>query len=470
MNRTYILWAIGVFLILANACSTKDECTDAPSGSLTFSINGLPDNSTTIGDVSTVGDGGEVTYTILSGNEASFFALNSSTGIITINDVEGFTSDLALTYSIAIETTNGSCKEGVIDVTITKEYFEARVADFIEKKRVQYGIQGLGYTVLLPHKNIEYGLSGRASATLPLSEEKVWSWMSNTKMVTSCIILQMAEDGLLSIDDPISTYGISYPNIDNNYTIGCLLGMNTDFYNFSDNSDLWTAVYADVEKVWQVDDVLNNYISTPTNGSCSEYSYSNTNYAILGRIIETVSGKSLQTVANELVFQPLGLVKTKLSTEGIPASELNGVWYNFGSSAEDQSTQSTNAWLSIWGGAGSLTSTTYEMALLVKGVLSTDLLSQSSIDYALTSSSSYIQSTPQLNLDYEYGRGFGLYTYSNQFAYGHGGTGLHKSISIFDRWNNITIAVVYNHVSDLDDSKRADIALGLYDIAYDEIN
>lgn len=148
-------------------------------------------------------------------------------------------------------------------------------------------------------------------------------------------------------------------------------------------------------------------------------------------------------------------------------NDLNGVWRYFGSELEDLNNVSVNSFLSMWGGAGALVSTTDELAILVEKLLSTELLEQSTIDEALKSAPDSTSSFSDWVVSY--GLGFNLTQYKGNFGYGHGGNGLAKYASFYDRANGITIVFAYNHMADHDNNKRVELSTKLYDMALAEI-
>jgi D-alanyl-D-alanine carboxypeptidase len=110
--------------------------------------------------------------------------------------------------------------------------------------------------------------------------------------------------------------------------------------------------------VFELDYLLDKYIPPPSSNPPTGWEYSNTNYAILGLIVEELTGKDYATVAKEKVFDPLGLKNTSIKTEGMDVKDLNGLWRCFGIELGDLNDVSVNSFLSMWGGAGALVSTT----------------------------------------------------------------------------------------------------------------
>jgi D-alanyl-D-alanine carboxypeptidase len=153
---------------------------------------------------------------------------------------------------------------------------------------------------------------------------------SITKIYTAAAIMKLYEQGSLRLDDKISKYlpqdliqGINvYQGHDysNEITIEELLAHTSgipDYYNEKgkDGKTLFEIFKDDQQKRWSVEDqvarVRSDLVSKSFPGE--KAIYSDTNYQLLGKIIEAITGKSFQTVLNEFLFIPLNLRHTWLT-------------------------------------------------------------------------------------------------------------------------------------------------------------
>jgi len=78
---------------------------------------------------------------------------------------------------------------------------------------------------------------------------------SNTKTMTAAAIMLLAQEGNLSLDDPVSKYVPGVPNGDN-ITITELLNMRSGLYTYDDDPDFWAVLERDPTKVWTPAEVL----------------------------------------------------------------------------------------------------------------------------------------------------------------------------------------------------------------------
>src|SRR5256714_3048359 len=156
---------------------------------------------------------------------------------------------------------------------------------------------------------------------------------SNTKSMTAAVIVLLAQEGKLSLDDPVSKYVPSVPNGDN-ITIDELLRMRRGLYNYTDAPELAAIVDRDPTKVWTTEEVLPiAFACSPTFPPGTAYEYNNTNYTLLGLIAEQVDGKPLARAMQDRLFGPLGMHDTLLpprTSNTIPDPYSHG--YLYGSS------------------------------------------------------------------------------------------------------------------------------------------
>lgn len=154
---------------------------------------------------------------------------------------------------------------------------------------------------------------------------------SNTKTMTSTIILQLVQEGKLELDDPISKFRPDVPNGDN-ITIAQLSEMRSGLYSYSFDPGFNATLDKDPEKAWTPDELLTIAFSHPPDfAPGAEYEYSNTNIVLLGLVIEQITGMSASKAFQRRIFGPLKMQHSSLPTKTvskIPAPRPQG--YQFG--------------------------------------------------------------------------------------------------------------------------------------------
>ena len=162
-----------------------------------------------------------------------------------------------------------------------------------------------------------YGYADLSScqAVQPASEFQIGSV---TKQFTAAAVLQLQNAGLLEIDHGVASYLPSY-GFDSRITLRMLLNQTSgleDYLSFPAATS-WASGVSEQTVLTQI--VQAPLIFAPG----SFYSYSNSNYFILGSIIETVSGTTYPNYLAGNIFTPVGLTQTSYSQPPDSASPYN---------------------------------------------------------------------------------------------------------------------------------------------------
>jgi D-alanyl-D-alanine carboxypeptidase len=139
---------------------------------------------------------------------------------------------------------------------------------------------------------------------------------SNTKTMTAALILLLAQDGKLTLDDPISAYVRDVPNGDA-ITLADLLAMRSGLYCYTFAPELSAQLDADPARAWTPAQVLAiAFAHPPTAPPGTTYEYCNTNYALLGLVAEKAGGAALAGQFDRRLFGPRGMHDTALPAAG----------------------------------------------------------------------------------------------------------------------------------------------------------
>jgi D-alanyl-D-alanine carboxypeptidase len=147
-----------------------------------------------------------------------------------------------------------------------------------------------------------YG-DARVEPRTPAAPAMRYSIGSISKQFTAAAVLLLAEDGKLSLDDPVSRF---VPNLTrgNEVTIRELLSHTSGY------QDYWPQDYVMPSMLQPVtaDKILDLWARKPLDfDPGTEWQYSNTNFVIAGLIVERASGKPLLQFLSERIFAPLGM-------------------------------------------------------------------------------------------------------------------------------------------------------------------
>lgn len=142
-----------------------------------------------------------------------------------------------------------------------------------------------------------------------------------TNSFTAAAILQIEDKGFLSVDDTVSKHIPSYPKGDK-ITISQLINHTSGIPNYTNLDDFNTVARLN----YPLQKVIDSFKNKPlefTPGS--KYKYSDSNYILLGYIIEKISGKKYFDYINENILKPLKMNNTGLiQSETIIKNKANG--------------------------------------------------------------------------------------------------------------------------------------------------
>jgi D-alanyl-D-alanine carboxypeptidase len=108
-----------------------------------------------------------------------------------------------------------------------------------------------------------YGTT-KLGVTSPPTADAHFRIASNTKTITAALIMLLAQEGKLSLDDPVSKYIADVPNGDD-ITIAELLDMRSGLYNYTNAPELWESMDSDITKVWTPAELLAIAFKRPPN-------------------------------------------------------------------------------------------------------------------------------------------------------------------------------------------------------------
>jgi D-alanyl-D-alanine carboxypeptidase len=207
-----------------------------------------------------------------------------------------------------------------------------------------------------------YGVAD-PSTKAPMSTDMFHRIASVTKTFTGTVLLQLAEDGMVSLDDPISTYVPNVPQGDR-ITLAMLANMTSGLASYSSNTAFTDAYFADPTRAYTPQELLAAGISQPSLfAPGTSFNYSNTNTVLLGLVIEKVTGKTFGEVLQQKILTPLKLTTTSWpnGTPAFPDPHAQGFTLR-GPMASPSNPAKATSWNPSWGWtAGELISTPKDM-------------------------------------------------------------------------------------------------------------
>jgi len=397
----------------------------------------------------------------------------------------------SLVFSLSVFAENQSPKPNAsCDTACIK-----KIQTIIDNYRIKNHISGLQATLSFTNQPMQVFSSG--SKTIdgknPVDANTRFEIGSTTKSFTASIVLQLVKEGKINLEDTVGKWlGDEYPAWEDN-TVNDLLNMTSNTFDYFDNdSGIFEKIYwQNPTHIWttkELNDLCykngpnctrnNPKIHTPF---CAEkpgqgWSYSNTNYILLERIVEKASGTSFTKLMQQRILAPLELNAAIYDPEKNPAT-IKDFAHAYHYNKDTKTTEDvTDFSLSAARAAGAIIATTEDLAKWVRALFSGKVLAprefQRMTNVVCTQSTTDCQAgelAPKLGKSTGYSCGlmrvpaFTPNASANDFVWVHtGGSAGHGSIFIYDVKNNFVLTAMQNQIGTGDFGplvKEIDLAL-----------
>jgi D-alanyl-D-alanine carboxypeptidase len=208
---------------------------------------------------------------------------------------------------------------------------------------------------------------------------------SLTKPMVATVILQLADEGRLSLDDSLGRFLPDILSDGDRITLRHLLNHTSGLGDYVEDRGFLAAASADPSRVWTPQELIAIADAMPRNftpGAPDQWDYSNTNYILLGLVAEVVGGQPIATALQTRVFGPVGMTSTYYSTETSLRAPFAQGYVDF----EGISNFAVGTLLSptVAGPAGAVVSTGGDALRFVEALAAGDLVSPASHAAQLT--------------------------------------------------------------------------------------
>lgn len=301
---------------------------------------------------------------------------------------------ITLTAILSVSSVIGLA-EGVFDSTRLEPYLkkmEAEGSDMFSLAIVKNS--KVVYQTSIGYSNFEEGTHANAETKYLIG--------SISKTFTAVMVMQLIEEGDLSLTTRLSEY---YPDVNNaeRITIDQLLRHRTGLYNYTDAHQNGLDFYS---SSLQKEDLLNAINShdlafAPGKG----FQYSNSNFLLLGYIIEDISGESYSDQLKSRITDVIGLDNTYFGNRKVDPSRNEALSYTY---EDGQWEVSPGIHTRLTHGAGGISSTPSDVALFMSALFNGKLVSLASLE-------------SMQEMETDYGKGLAKIDTKDGAAYGHSG-------------------------------------------------
>ena len=247
---------------------------------------------------------------------------------------------------------------------------------------------------------------------------------SNTKTFVAVVVMQMVQEGKVGLDEPIETYLpglIKGEGIDGSrITVRQLLQHTSGLPEYTDTTPGSGDIFQVKDHYIPPRDLLDTALGKPAQFEPgAQWKYTNTNYLVLGMLVERVSQRPVGEQIDERIVKKLGLSHTYFPAPGdrsIKGTHPQGYHLSAEGKLEDITEMDP-----VWGwAAGAMVSTPSELNTFFQAVFDGRLLTQSSIDEMKNGA---VDASSYLGPGTVYGLGLiGRSLSCGGTSWGHGGT------------------------------------------------
>jgi len=190
---------------------------------------------------------------------------------------------------------------------------QQEMSRFLDEKMVEYKVPGAVIGIWVPDQGSWLRAKGKANieADTDMSLSHTFRIGSISKTFNVTIILQLVDEGLLSLDDTLDRFVPWVPNSEN-ITIRQLCNHTSGIVNYGDDHDLnMEYINSDFLAHYTPEELVRVAIShEPYFPPGEGFHYSNTNFVLLAMIIEEITGNTYEKALDRRIFKPLNLSNT----------------------------------------------------------------------------------------------------------------------------------------------------------------
>ena len=321
---------------------------------------------------------------------------------------------LLLTATFSFILILHSCQESGTESTSSEILSQDQFAkiDSICQSFIEKG-NTLGLSLAISHKGQLIFSKGYGRANIvnntPATEHTIYPIASVSKLISAILTMKLVDNGMLELGDKVIDHLEGFPEEEylDEITVEDLLRHQSGLV---DHEDWFDSIYINERRVF-TDAELYSFLDQPLMFRPKTYfSYSNSGFAILSRILETASQRDFHRLIRSHLAEPLGANSLGLWPEqwGLESATMG---YELTDDGLDTSFHMMTKGMK---GGGGLSASVVDLAKIMDQVISGDVISQSSLERIL-------EPTQFKDIEVGYGLGIRLGRFTDQKIIGHSG-------------------------------------------------
>jgi D-alanyl-D-alanine carboxypeptidase len=259
-----------------------------------------------------------------------------------------------------------------------------RLQAALDETRAATGTMGVSAAVIMPDGTLWTGVSGVSHPGAPITTDMLFDMGSTGKNLMAALVLDLVDEGLLSLEDPISKYLPPYPNVDGAITIRQLLDHTSGLYMWVEHPDSpinTPFAEIDFDRWWTVEEMFTKLGGAPYFAPGEGWHYTQAGFQLARLIVEQVTDSAAPVEIQTRLLDPLDIHGMLLDMrEPIPPRHrIAHAWYDTDGDGvpEDISSRSRN-WINSLSGIYYYT-TMQSLARWLRGLFDGKVLSEAAL-------------------------------------------------------------------------------------------
>lgn len=302
----------------------------------------------------------------------------------------------------------------------------------LDSLKIAYNLKGMAACIVYPGMGTWKGASGISYLGSPITSDLLFGIASNTKLFTGVLLLKLAENKLIQLDDSLYKYLPKYTNIDSTITIRQLLNHTSGLYDVTSVPGYPDSMLTNPTRLYTAAELL-KWAKAPLFAPGKGWDYCNTNYLLAGMIAEKVTGKSYGQLLRDSILSPLNMDSTFLDVYDSILYPVAHPWQaGVNNMAISRKAVNSAAWA-----AGAMYSTAGEMTQWYEALMKGQVINANSLREMTT----FVGTG-------NYGIGISKATVVGRTVWTHGGTiwGGYNSTMMYDTATGIVVCVLINQL------------------------
>jgi uncharacterized surface protein with fasciclin (FAS1) repeats len=260
---------------------------------------------------------------------------------------------------------------------------------------------GVSAAVLTDEDDIFAVFTGNATPAIQIDETSLVGASDVTQFLMSIVTFALMEEGALTLNSTVSEFvNVSgFANVAGDITVRELLSHTSGLDEFSDDDNYLSTVLFDVTRAFTADELINEFVGEA--GERGTFDYANTNFLILGLILESANGdETLAESLTRLVLTPADAASVGIydTNEGDP-QDLAPLFADvFGTGFPQQLTPNTAVFTGA-GAAGNAYGTPADFLRIAEALFDGDILSEMRLEQM----TEFVETTDRLSNEYALG-------------------------------------------------------------------